>query len=308
MTCAFATAQELRFEPAPGDHRTREQFQADCKAGIALSTCYKPGIAPDCPPGKHWTKMGGNIPHCVLDDMDCALGKKLEHDKYGNPSCAPIVCKDKQLLVNNVCVDQFQPVINPVTLDFDGLSFGGYPYPDYAVSGINIPNGRFVSKMHMILNTNDGTWAYGSTYPIHPEGCCRPITTPKSGRWTNAPAQPYQYRVVSMTYGPYSWGLPHPIGSVFNAEDHKHQWIGVTTHPLGPTDWTTLPANSRVSISGINMDLINGCSYVGGSSVSLDIKFKIQIRPSLSPADVSEASFDFVFRPITTNIDCTPMG
>ena len=84
----------------PGDMRTDEQYQADCAAGISLSSCGTMVNPRDCDPGKHWTKLGLGYFHCVVDDMDCGSGATLVHDFKGNASCEVIVCPPR-----------YQPVI-----------------------------------------------------------------------------------------------------------------------------------------------------------------------------------------------------
>jgi hypothetical protein len=156
--------------------------------------------------------------------------------------------------------------------------------------------------MNMILNTADGSWLFSSTYPINPLGCCRAITTPSSGVWNTAPTKSYQYRISAMTYGSLS---PYLIGRPYNMNDWVKYWRGITPYPNAPTDWITLPANSLVSIGGINMDLIYGCSMVTTTvNFPLDVQFTLQLRSLSEPANIVTSTFDLVFR-TTSNTDCS---
>jgi len=278
----------------PEDARLSDQYQADCAAGVSLSSCGTIPVSKDCEAGRHWTLAGLNYAHCVLDDMSCALGTRLAHDALGNPSCIPIVCPPGQILVNDHCGPEAPPppVVQLPVPGFDGMAYGGYTYPGNALAALNIPAGAGYAKMNMILNTGNGSWQFSATAPIHPNGCCQPVTAPSSGIWTMTPNASYQYRIRALEYGRFNPSFP--VGRPYNINDTRNYWTGVTPFPAAPTEWTTLPAGSLVAIAGINMDLVNGCTYVSAANFPFNLKFTLQLRKAAEPDLVTTAAFDLV--------------
>lgn len=98
------TMAQIQHVQRPEDSRTPEQYQADCKAGISLSSCSIQPVSKDCEIGKHWSLDDTGHAHCVLNDMNCPDGTRLEHDNLGNPSCQVIVCPPEFELRNNQCI------------------------------------------------------------------------------------------------------------------------------------------------------------------------------------------------------------
>jgi len=293
----------------PEDARSAQQYQADCAAGIALSSCGAIPVSTDCTPDKHWVLTGSQIAHCVLNNMECPTGTTLEHDQLGNPSCQPIICPDGQSLVNGQCVAVPLPPAPPLgntlpPLSFNGMSFGGYSYPGKSVAALNIPTDNRYAKLNLILNTTDGSWQISATSQYSPYGCCAPIQTSNSGIWASKPVAAYQYRISSMVYGPLNF---YSVGRPYNIHDGWTYWNGITTYPAAPSNWIDLPARSLVSVAGINMDLYNGCSYVTTANVALDVRFTLQIRPVAQPTMISTTYLDLVFR-TTGNTACSSEG
>lgn len=77
----------VHFAKQPGDTRSDAQFQADCSAGIGLSSCVAPSTPNGCPDGKVWSNVGSGIAHCVGVDPLCGSGADMIRDALGNPSC-----------------------------------------------------------------------------------------------------------------------------------------------------------------------------------------------------------------------------
>lgn len=291
----------------PEDTRTAQQYQADCDAGIALSSCGPIPISTDCPPDKHWMQTGAELAHCVLNDMNCPQGSMLQHDQSGIPSCQPIICPAGTVLNGAQCLpDARDPLQNTKpALSFNGMAFGSYSYPGKKmVEAINVPPSSIYTTISMIFNTTNGSWLISSSYPINPAGCCAPIWTPDTGSWASQPVGTYQYRITSMVYGPYSAWL---VGQPYNINDGIIHWTGITTYPAGPSGWTDLPARSLVAVAGIYMDMINGCSYVTTAHAPLDVRFTLQLRDVAQPGKISTTVFDLVFQ-TAGNVSCNVDG
>jgi len=294
----------------PEDTRSAQQYQADCEAGIALASCGSIPVASNCPVDWHWSLKGTAIAHCVRNDTGCQSGYTADRDDQDNLLCHPILCPSGTILSGNQCVPVSPPMptIPPGTtlppLGFHGLAFGTYSYLGNSLTALNIPAGNAWAKMNMVLNTGDGRWTISSTYPINPDGCCSPITTPGSGVWTATPSTAYQYRISAMVYGPRN---SYRVGQPYDINDGVSYWTYVTTYPVAPTDWINLPANSLVSVAGINMDLINGCSYVSPNNISLDVRFTLQVRAVADPSAISTTVFDLVFK-TTKSTSCGADG
>ena len=304
---ALAMAQ-LVHQQRPEDSRSARQYQADCNAGLSLSACGTIPVSKDCDSGKHWSLDGVNYAHCVADDMDCPGGTRLEHDVLGTPSCRPIDCGSGQSLSGATCVPDIVPTVPalPVTAlpvpGFNGMAFGAYSYSGPSLAALNIPASASYAKMNLILNTGNGNWIYSSTYPVHPLGCCAPVTTPNSGTWTTTPTARYEYRISSVVYGPYN--PQFPTGQNYNVSDTRNYWTGLVPFPASATGWTVLPANSLVAVAGINMDLVNGCSYVADANFPLSLRYTLQLRNADEPTAISTAAFDLVFH-FTNNTSCS---
>ena len=300
----------------PEDTRSAQQYQADCAAGIALTSCAPVPVSTNCPADRHWSLKGTAIAHCVLNDISCPPGQAPERDAQDNPVCTPISCPAGMTISGNQCVFITPPTPTPPPpppplhettlppLGFHGLVFGGYSYSGNSLSALNIPAGNAWAKMNLVLNTGDGRWTISSTYPINPNGCCQPITTPGSGIWTTNPSAAYQYRISAMVYGPLNAYL---VGYPYRESDGASYWNHLITTPAAPTDWINLPANSLIAVAGINMDLVNGCSYVSFTNIPLDVRFTLQVRALANPSAISTTVFDLVFR-TTKSTSCSSEG
>jgi len=180
----------------PGDMRTDEQYQADCAAGISLSSCGTMVNPRDCDPGKHWTKLGLGYFHCVVDDMDCGSGATLVHDFKGNASCEAIVCPPRYQLVDGVCIKGRAPSPTPEPLSIPAYDKQPYNYK-YNLYVAGIPQGGWIELNY---STIDGSWTmdapgvdYPSRYTWYQKG-------PLSGKWTTTPSSSYTYLVTDL-YG-----------------------------------------------------------------------------------------------------------
>ena len=307
MVCVLLPAcgvAQVMHQQRPQDSRTAQQFQADCAAGLSLSACGTIPVSKDCAAGAHWALDGLNYAHCVPDALNCPPGTRPDHDLQGNSSCVTISCPVGQSLVQGSCV-QDSPPPAPVSAlpapDFDGLAFGAYSSAGASLAALNIPVGTGYAKMNLILNTGNGSWTYSSSATIHPAGCCSPVSTPLSGIWTVMPSATYQYRISSVTYGQFNPSFP--AGQAYNVYDTKNYWTGVTPFPAAATEWLTLPANTLVSIGGINMNLVNGCSYVADVNFPLSLHFTLQLRNAAQPGLISTSGFDLVLH-FTNNSSC----
>ena len=306
-TFALANAQlaQITHEQRPEDDRTRQQYQADCAAGVSLAACGTIPVSKDCEVGRHWSVEGSKIAHCVQNDLNCEPGLQLEHDVNGNPSCAAIVCLPQQSWINGACVQNDPTPVAPVELPlpgFNGMVYVGNAYPGAGVVALNIPNQSGFAKLNLILNTGTGSWLVEATGTTNPGGCCTATAASNTGIWTTTPSATYQYRISALVYGSINPGFP--AGRPYNVADTTNYWNRVTPFPEAATDWRTLPANSLVSVAGINMDMVHGCSYVTAANFPLDLRFTLQLRNAGQPGAVSTSVFELVFH-FTTIADCS---
>lgn len=68
------------------------------KCLITPDACASAPVAQNCTTGYHWTLLGSNVAHCVMDDPLCKTGTSLTHDILGNPVCEQNKCKSNQVL------------------------------------------------------------------------------------------------------------------------------------------------------------------------------------------------------------------
>ncbi len=250
----FACAQMVNVQ-RPEDHRTHEQYEADCAAGISLSSCGPIPLARDCDPGTHWSLIGKNYQHCVVDDMNCPVGSKLVHDAVGNASCEAIVCPDGTHLVNGECTIFGKLPIPPAEL-LSTPTYDKQPYSyQYNFGAGMSPQGGWLALNYSSV---DGTWYMDVPYPEYPSRSTWFQKGPLKGTWTTTPRTSYSYTVTNVYGGPLPLidGLPGP--RIIPPDSHALMWKcygGFVNKPGGVASympviikvWPTAAPNQSVS-------------------------------------------------------------
>ena len=303
---------QLENAKRPEDPRTEEQYQADCAAGLSLSSCG-PMVKPkDCAIGNHWTKQGLGYFHCVLDDSACPSGTELTHDDIGNASCKAIVCPDGFYLQSDICRPNITtPDVVLISPFYNDHNYVVAPTANGASFNLNIA---------LNYNTGNGTWSVNHRFWPAPAGrWFRPsqeweTVGPVAGNWTSKPSNLYDYRITRVAIS-NSGSTPvppmvssnastalvdelaqgcrvlPPITSPANAAwpggwgcfvGVKLGWSAQPSQIYPSTNWTALPANSVVSIASVTID--NALGFFDG--IVLNYIFTIEVRDRTNPTVV----------------------